>query len=159
MIKKYSEQLVFQPLKEIQYWFTYSSGTFLNDPGYPPLYYYTTSKKKVSPNKSAVCSIGEGIAGYLSQQLYKCRKLARPNHDFPDIVMTSHGKTYLVESKATLSSDSGIMIEVRETLPRMASFVSSCVGLDRRPIIGLLIGTYIINETNYHCYITELIPK
>src|SRR5262245_14154633 len=33
MVVKYSEQLVFQPLEEIRYWFTYSSGAFL-EPGY-----------------------------------------------------------------------------------------------------------------------------
>ena len=97
MIRKYSEQLVFQPLKEMQFWFSYTSGAFI-EPGYPPLYYSSTKGKKVSPNKSAVAGIGEGVAGLIAQRFYKARKLARPNHDFPDIVMKSGRLIYLVES-------------------------------------------------------------
>lgn len=155
MTVKYSEQLVFQPIKEIQYWFTYSSGAFIC-PGYPPLFYSRDKNKTVSPNKSAIAGIGEGIAGFLSQRLYNCRKLARPNHDFPDIVMEANGRTYLVESKATLASD--VSQEIEEELPRMAAFASSCAKLDIRPVIGLLIGTAILSEANYGCYITEVIP-
>ncbi|MBD1999235.1 hypothetical protein H6G00_21905 [Leptolyngbya sp. FACHB-541] len=94
MISKYSEQLVYRPLEEMQYWFAYSSGAFL-EPGYPPLFYSRTEHKVITPNKSAVAGIGEGIAGFLAQRLYQCRKLARPNHDYPDIVMEGNGKTYL----------------------------------------------------------------
>ena len=100
MISKYSEQLIYQPLNEIRFWFEYSSGVFL-EPGYPPLFYAKNKGKSVSPNKTAVAAVGEGVAGLLAQRLYQCRKLARPNHDYPDIVMDTGRKTYLVESKAS----------------------------------------------------------
>lgn len=105
MIEKYSEQLVYKPLEEVRYWFAYSSGAFIT-PGYPALFYSRTKDNKVSPNKSAVASIGEGVTGFLAQKLYKCRKLARPNHDFPDIVMedNNYTKTHLFESKATIEN-------------------------------------------------------
>src|SRR5258708_1391542 len=51
MIVKYSEQLTFQPLAEIRYWFAYRGGLFL-EPGYPPLFYTRPSHNTVSPNKS-----------------------------------------------------------------------------------------------------------
>ncbi len=156
MIVKYSEQLVYQPLEEIQYWFAYSSGAFLQ-PGYPPLFYSRAEKKTVSPNKSAVAGIGEGVAGFLAQRLYKCHKLARPNHDFPDIVMEANGKTYLVESKATLaSSDSYIKQVVEDEVINISSYASSCKQLDTRPVVALLIGTNLVSETNYQCLITEI---
>ena len=80
MMSKYSEQLVYQPLNEIRFWFAYSSGLFV-EPGYPPLYYAKKRNKSVSPNKSAVAAVGEGVAGFIAQRFYRCRKLARPNHD------------------------------------------------------------------------------
>jgi hypothetical protein len=156
MVVKYSEQLVFQPLQEIRYWFTYSSGAFL-EPGYPPLYYGRDRNRSVSPNKSAVSAIGEGIAGFLAQRLYRCTKLARPNHDYPDIVMEGQYMTFLVEAKATLrSEEEQIETVVDSELPRLASLTSSAKLLDVRPIRGLLIGTMLVSEVEYYCYMLEL---
>ena len=156
MIRKYSEQLIFQPLKEMQFWFSYSSGAYI-EPGYPPLYYSRSKGKKVSPNKSAVAGIGEGVAGFISQRLYKARKLARPNHDFPDIVMESGGVVYLVESKATLSAEPTKALKmIEEELTRIVSYTSTCVKMDKRKIMGLLVGTNIINENAYHSYVLEI---
>lgn len=156
MIRKYSEQLVFQPLKEMQFWFSYISGAFI-EPGYPPLYYSRAKGKKVSPNKSAVAGIGEGVAGLIAQRFYSARKLARPNHDFPDIVMKSGRLVYLVESKATLSADvSDTLGVIEKELPRMVSYTSTCMKMDNCKIMGLLVGTNIISETKYHTYLLEI---
>ncbi len=156
MITKYSEQMIYQPLSEMRYWFAYSSGAFI-EPGYPPLFYSRQRNKTVSPNKSAVAGIGEGVAGLITQRLYKGKKLARPNHDFPDIVIEAGGKTYLVESKATLSSEpEDIKRTIADELPKMAAYVSSCSQRDTRPVVGLLVGTTIISETNYQCYLIEV---
>ena len=156
MVVKYSEQLVFQPLEEIRYWFTYASGAFL-EPGYPPLYYNRDRNSRVSPNKTAVCAIGEGIAGFIAQRVYHCTKLARPNHDYPDIVMESGQMTYLVEAKATLNSqEEGIEWVVESELPRLAAFTSSAGQLDVRPVVGLLVGTSLVSEIQYYCYMIEL---
>jgi len=158
MIVKYSEQLVFQPLEEIRYWFTFASGAFL-EPGYPPLFYARDKNRSVSPNKSAVAAIGEGIAGFVAQRAYRCRKLARPNHDYPDIVMEDMGRerTYLVEAKATmLVLNEQIELVVDNELPRFASLLSGCRQLDVRPIVGLLIGTALRSETEYDGYMLEI---
>ncbi|MBD2057820.1 hypothetical protein H6F88_17645 [Oculatella sp. FACHB-28] len=155
MVRKYSEQLIYQPLEEMQYWFTYSSGVFL-EPGYPPLFYSRTAKQSVSANKSAVAGVGEGIAGYLMQQCYRAHKLARPNHDYPDIVMEGNGNTYLVESKATASSPREIQKVLKKELVDMAIHTATCAGLDTRPVIGVLMGTALVDESHYHCCITEV---
>lgn len=165
MIEKYSEQLIFKPIEETKYWFAYSSGAFIT-PGYPPLFYSRTKDHKVSPNKSAVASIGEGVMGFIAQRLYKCRKLARPNHDFPDIVMENNDytTTHLFESKATIATISDpkndpkkvIRERISEELPRIASYTSSCNQLDNRPVVGVLVGTAILTEMNYISYITEV---
>jgi len=140
----------------MQYWFAYSSGAFL-EPGYPPLFYSRTEHKVITPNKSAVAGIGEGIAGFLAQRLYQCRKLARPNHDYPDIVMEGNGKTYLVESKATALSLADIQQVLDEELIRIAAYTASCAELDARPVVGLLVGTALISETAYQSCITEVV--
>jgi len=156
MVVKYSEQLVFQPLEEIRYWFTYSSGAFL-EPGYPPLYYNRDRNSRVSPNKTAVCAIGEAIAGFIAQRVYQCTKLARPNHDYPDVVMEANKMTYLVEAKGTLNSQEAVIENIVDSeLPRLASFVSSASQLDVRPVAGLLIGTSLVSEVQYYCYMIEL---
>lgn len=96
------------------------------------------------------------MAGLVAQRLYQCRKLSRPNHDFPDIVMTSNGMTYLVEAKATTDSASAIQQTVDEELLRMAGYVSACAELDSRPVVGLLVGTALVNEQEYRCYVSEV---
>jgi hypothetical protein len=97
------------------------------------------------------------MAGLIAQRLYQCAKLARPNHDYPDIVMEGQQKTYLVEAKATLQSvEEGIENVVKGELPRLAAFTSSAGQLDVRPVVGLLIGTSLISETQYYCYMIEL---
>ena len=58
MMTKYSEQLVFDPIKEIQFWLAYSVGAHI-EPGYPPLYYSRTKGGSgPSANKSAIAAIG-----------------------------------------------------------------------------------------------------
>jgi len=156
MISKYSEQLIYQPLNEIRFWFEYSSGVFL-EPGYPPLFYAKNKGKSVSPNKTAVAAVGEGVAGLLAQRLYQCRKLARPNHDYPDIVMDAGRKTYLVESKATIdSSDARIKEEIDENIPRFVSFASTCSQLDVRPLVALMIGTLVVSDSVYRSFVSEI---
>jgi hypothetical protein len=156
MIRKYSEQLVFQPLREIQFWFSYKSGAFI-EPGYPPLYYSRTRGKTLSPNKSAISAVGEGVSGLLGQRVYMARKLARPNHDFPDIVMRSDSLLYLVESKASLSEGGERAREaIYSELPRMVSYVAACVQMDRREIRGLLVGTDIVTESEFNVTILEI---
>jgi hypothetical protein len=128
------------------------------EPGYPPLFYSRDRNRTVSPNKSAVAAIGEGIAGFIAQRLYRCTKLARPNHDYPDIVMEGEQKTFLVEAKATLQSQDDRIEEVVEAeLPRLASLTSSAGQLDVRPVVGLLIGTALVSEVHYYCYMVELV--
>ena len=154
MISKFSEQVIYQPLNEIRFWFTYSSGAYI-EPGYPPLFYFRKGRN-FSPNKTAVAGIGEGVAGLVSQRMFRCRKLSRPNHDYPDIVMDANKTTYLIESKATLESRESIKTTINNEMPTMATLLASCSGLDVRPIVSLLIGTYILSENEYECYVTEL---
>lgn len=156
MICKYSEQLVYRPLEEIQHYFTYTSGAFL-EPGYAPLFYSRTGNRLITPSKSAIAGIGEGVAGLVAQQLFQCRKLARPNHDYPDIIMQGNGKTYLVEAKATTGSISDIHQVIEDELIRMAAYTSACFELDSRAVIGMIVGTVLLGETQYHCSITEVV--
>ena len=157
MIVKYSEQSVFQPLKEIRHWFTYTSGAYPT-PGYPPLYYGRDKNRNVSPNVSAVAAIGEGVAGLICQRVYRCRKLARPNHDYPDIVLEGRGMTYLVEAKATLNPEFQDIEEVvNSEIARLASLVSSAARLDMRDVRGLLVGTQLVSETDYRCSLVEMV--
>jgi hypothetical protein len=145
---------VFQPLREIQRWFAYESGAYL-DPGYPPLYYAKTGGVRPSPNKSAVSAIGEGVAGFVAQRLFQCRKLARPNHDYPDVVMEAKNCTFLLESKATTQANA-LEGTIAEELPRLASFASSANQMDVRPVAALLIATELVSESKYRCLLAEV---
>lgn len=156
VLNQFSEQLIFQPIEEIMYYFSYSSGAFL-EPGYPPLFYSRQNHKLVTPNKSAVAGIGEAVAGFLSQRLYRCRILSRPNHDYPDVVMDDSRRTVLVEAKATTTSLQDLKKALDEELVRMIAYVSACLELEVRPVAGLLIGTFIENTTTYCCCVTEVI--
>jgi len=155
MVTKYSEQIIYQPLNEILFWFTYKSGAYI-EPGYPPLF-YLSAKDRISPNKSAVAGIGEAVAGLIAQRVFKCKKLARPNHDRPDIVMDAGALTMLVESKATIDTDShGIMRTIENEVADMAALLFSCSGLDVRPLKALLVGTKIESQTKYESFVVEI---
>lgn len=153
MMVKYSEQAVFNPRREIQHWFAYSSGAHI-DPGYPPLFYFREKRNRPSPNKSAVAAIGEGIAGFLAQRLFHCVKLARPNHDYPDIVMDASHMTYLVEAKATLAGEPEAAID--SNLLRFVSHIATAELMDVRPVKGLLISTGIETESQYRVELVEV---
>ncbi len=159
LTKKYSEQLVYKPLEEVQHWFTYSMGAFL-ELGYPQLYYYAhlLTGKKIPPNKSAVAAIGEAVAGLVGQQLYGARKLARPNQDFPDIVMEGKGKTLLIEAKATSGTSTQAKQAIEDVLTRMVCYTAACVELDSRPVIGVLVGTALEKVDHFHTCVTEVVP-
>jgi hypothetical protein len=45
---------------------------------------------------------------------------------------------------------------IEDELFRMAQHVSACTPLDIRPVVGLLIGTALLEETRYHTVITEV---
>lgn len=155
-ITRYSEQRVFRPLNEIRYWFTYEAGAYI-EPGYPPLFYSGGSSKDRSPNKSAIAAVGEGIAGFLVQRVYRCTTLARPNHEIPDIVMEDASRTYLVEAKATIGSVDRIHRKVDQTISSMARIFVSALLLDVRPPVGIIVGTSIASETGYYVCITEMV--
>lgn len=157
-IWQYSEQVVFDPLEELNIWFTYRGGQFLA-PGYQPLFYSRSENHSVSPSKTAVAGIGEGVAGFLAQRLYRCRKLARPIQDYPDIVMnaTDSGAVYLVESKASTGSPVALQQTIDEEVIRLASYASACLELNTRPIRGLLVGTAFLGTDEYRAYLTEIL--
>ena len=148
---QFSEQLVFSPLEEMQQFFNYTSGLYL-EPGHPPLFYSRTQSQSASPNKSAIAAIGEGIAGLVAQRLYHCCKLSRPIGDFPDLVMRGNGTIYLVEAKATTSSLKEMQRVLDEEFLRLAAYTAACVELDSQP----LVGTVLVGETHYHTYLTEV---
>ncbi len=157
IIQQVSEQVVYRPLEELRYfYFVYSRGAFLL-PGYPRLYCMATSKQNLSPSKSAIGAIGEGVAAILSQRLYQGTVgLARPYHNYPDLVSTDRKTTLMTEAKATVDSVQRIKEVTQEELFRMAQHVNACTSLDVRPVVGLLIGTALLDETRYHAVITEV---
>ncbi|MBD2109990.1 hypothetical protein [Nodosilinea sp. FACHB-13] len=154
---RYSEQVVFDPLEELNIWFTYRGGHFLA-PGYPPLFYSRSENHSVSPSKTAVAGIGEGVSGFLAQRLYRCRKLARPIQDYPDIVMVAlDGAIYLVESKASTGSLVALQRTIDEEVIRLASYTSACSELNTRSIRGLLVATAFLGTNQYQVYLTEIL--
>ncbi|WP_348235796.1 hypothetical protein [Leptolyngbya sp. GB2-A1] len=106
-----------------------------------------------------MASIGEGVSGFLAQQLYRCRKLARPIQDYPDIVMnaTDSGAIYLVESKASTGSPEALQRTIDEEVIRLASYASACSELNTRPIRGLLVATACLGTNEYQAYLTEIL--
>ena len=157
MIQQVSEQIVYRPLEELRHFhFVYARGAFLL-PGYPKLFYMATNKQQLSPSKSAIGAIGEGVAALLTQRLYQGTvRLARPYHAYPDLVSTDQQVTLLTEAKATVESVQTIKAVTQEELFRLAQSVSACATLDVRPVVGLLIGTALLDETRYHAVITEV---
>ncbi|PSN11291.1 hypothetical protein C7293_24870 [filamentous cyanobacterium CCT1] len=163
-IRGFSEQAIFNPLEDLSLWFNYSSGQFLA-PGYPPLFYNRQERQTVSPSKTAIAGIGEGVAGFLAQRLYRCRKLARPIQDYPDIVMDTPSRVmdapkrviYLVESKASTGSLEALKRTIDEEVIRLASYASACLELNTRPIRGLLVATAFLSTSQYQAYITEIL--
>ena len=91
---------------------------------------------------------------FLAQRLYRCTKLARPNHDYPDIVMEGDGVTYLVEAKATIAGSP--FSEIEANMLRFVSHTASAESMDVRPLKGLLVSTGIESEVSYRCEYVEV---
>ena len=154
MTGKYSEQMVFEPLNEIHHYFNISNGGALFSGIYKHLL-YSTKNNKVTPNKSAISAIGEGVAGYLAQKVFKCRLLARPNHDYPDAVMEANAMTYLIEAKSSMSEKS-LRNELDKEMNKIVSYISAAQKRDVRQVRGVLIGTFIKSEFEYKCEVNKL---
>ncbi|MFM6272508.1 MAG: hypothetical protein ACKPFA_39415, partial [Dolichospermum sp.] len=155
--EKYSEQAVYRPIDDMRYYFQYAQRVFI-DPGYPPLFYSAFADVKPSQNLSAVCAIGEGVAGLILQQNYRCRKLVRPYQDGVDIIMTDDKFTYLVEAKGSAAKNSDDLRQKlnKEYLIEIVTETLSSYGIDNRKVKGILIGVYLENESKYNCYVTEI---
>ena len=65
------------------------------------------------------------------QRVRHARKLARPIHDYPDIVMVEDRTLYLVEAKATTDSAGKIQQVLEDELVRMSVYTSTCALLNR----------------------------
>jgi hypothetical protein len=117
--------------------------------------YAVNKNNKVSLNKSAIAAVGEGAAGYLAQQVYKCSILARPNHDYPDIVMEANGETFLVEAKSSIT-EKNLDSTIKKELQKLASYGSAAQQRDVRTVRALLVGTFIKSEDKYECKMIEL---
>lgn len=141
----------------MRYYFQYAQRVFI-DPGYPPLFYSAFADVKPSQNLSAVCAIGEGVAGLILQQNYRCRKLVRPYQDGVDIIMTDNKFTYLVEAKGSAAKNSNDLRQKldKEYLVEIVTETLSSYGIDNRKVKGILIGVYLENESKYNCYVTEI---
>jgi len=156
MVAKFSERVIYRPLDDIRYWDWTRKGLNI-EPGYPP-FYYSSTKDGLPVNATAVGGLGEGVAGLLAQRIYKARKVTRPYLDYPDAVMECGGVIYLVEAKATtVENDTGIRATAQKELVEMARLMVSCEVLNHRRVRGLVVGTRIVDPSNYRSYITELV--
>lgn len=158
MIEKYSEQAVYRPIDDMRYFFSYARRAF-TEIGYPPLFYQAVTDRRMTQNKSAISAIGEGIAGFISQKVYGCRKLARPCQDGVDIIMSADNTTYLVEAKGTALIDQYNWRDnylEKAYLEELSREVLSSHGIDIRSVRGLLIGVHLQNELHYNCSIIEI---
>ena len=61
-----------------------------------------------------------------------------------------------MESKATLRTEQAIREKIDGEIPGMARLVISARLLDRRPVMGLLVGTLLRSETDYYVCVTEV---
>ena len=159
-VTAFAHQLVYDPLADLRYFFALQTGIFL-DLGYPPLFY--ASRKGVSPstiaNKSAVAAVAEAVAGLLAGELFQSRMWARGYSDYPDLVMGHATAVYLVEAKGTTRTVDDLRQLLDHELFRMAAYAAACNDLDRsRPSIGVLVGTALLSETNYHVLLNEVVP-
>lgn len=153
MVDRCSEQLVFRALEDVKDWFSYTSGSFFSH-GYPRLHYAATGNRKPTSNKSAIAAVGEGVAGLLAMRLYRGRLLARPFHDYPDIVLGSPNGIMLVEAKAT-TEDKVNSIASAE-LPRLAAYAASVRDIDPAVTTALLVVTRLVREQAYEVRIVEI---
>ena len=91
------------------------------------------------------------------QRVHHARKLARPIHDYPDIVMVEGRTLYLIEAKATTKSAGEIQQILEDELIRMSVYTSACAALEpSNTLRGVLIGTALLEKNRFQTYITEV---
>ena len=157
LVRKFSEQNIGDIEVELGAQFKKQSGMALNV-NYPDLLYFATSSGPQF-NRSVSGAIGEGIAGYIVQKLYGFTPKARPIGYSPDIIMekTQPHSIALVEAKGTSKSDSkGIRNTIQEAAFELLQMMSSAPYLKATKYAGYVIGTEIIENEEFNCYVLRL---
>jgi hypothetical protein len=106
--------------------------------------------------------IGEGMAGYLVQKLHQYTPKARPIGYTPDIIMERlHPPGIaLVEAKGTTitstSAKRSVLPELRLAAIDMIKMLAMAPYLNRAKYTGYVIGTEIVDEDEFRCYVLRL---
>jgi len=160
MVKRYSAQFLGDVELELREYFARRGGSSFNSEYADLLYFESVNGPTLSSSVSA--GIGEGMAGYLVQKLHQYTPKARPIGYTPDIIMERlHPPGIaLVEAKGTTitstSAKRSVLPELRLAAIDMIKMLAMAPYLNRAKYTGYVIGTEIVDEDEFRCYVLRL---
>jgi len=158
IVKKFSAQFIGDVELELSEYFKQRGGSSFNS-AYPDLLYFASSSGPTLSN-SVIAGVGEGMAGYLVQYLGGYTPKARPLGYSPDIIMAKRAplRVALVEAKGTARTNPGerIIAVLRKATLEMIEMLAMAPYLKSAKYTGYVVGTEIVEEDEFNCYVLRL---
>ena len=157
-IGKCMEELVVSPeLDFAAYWYSISPSL---PSFYTPLVYFGGQTTYVM-SKSAAAAIGEGVAGFVSENIFGIDLICRPIGIAPDLLGVKNGVYYLIEAKAT-SSKGNIVDGLKKAIKTLVEIIKSELSaeyVNRGEIAGMGIVTYFEKINRFLTYVIEMTTR
>jgi hypothetical protein len=158
IVKRFSAQFIGDVELELTQYFDQRGGGSFNS-SYPDLLYFSSSGGPTL-SSSVIAGVGEGMAGYLVQYLDGYAPEARPLGYAPDIIMVKQTplRVALVEAKGTARTNpgDGILAVLRKAALEMIEMLAKAPYLKSAKYTGYIIGTEIVREDDFRCYVLRL---
>ena len=153
----FSEQVAFNAVTDIDWYLRFTRMRGLTPGGVPTGFSpFRISAKDVQPSKSAISTLGEGLAGWLLlQQHYQV--IARPIAEWPDLLAAKSDELALVQVKATQEPD--VLDPMIETAPEGLQYTRNCSTSKGRQMTCLVIGVIIESASDYRLRVMRLVLR
>ncbi len=126
---------------------------------FTPLIYFGGQRKYIV-SLSSIAAIGEGIAGFLAENVFDIILLCRPIGRSPDLLgINRSGVYYFIEAKATTTKSNirDLLKNAVETIVEIIKSEISAGYASHGKIAGLAVVTYLESITNFESYVIELL--
>lgn len=126
---------------------------------FTPLIYFG-SRSGYAVSSSSIAVIGEGIAGFIAENIYDITLICRPIGISPDLLgVDKNGIYYFIEAKATTSRPN-ILNALKGAVRTLIEIIKSELSaehISRDKIAGMATTTYLESVNMFKSYVLELV--
>ncbi len=116
-------------------------------------------RSEYAVSSSSIAAIGEGVAGFIAENVYDIMLICRPIGISPDLLgVDKNGIYYFIEAKATTSRDN-LLTALRGAVKTLIEIIKSELSaghISRNKIAGMAVITYLESVNRFVSYVLEL---